>query len=88
MNAIENMINEECMNCGCTMLGCGDCFVKKAKDYYEQHKWHDLRNNPDDLPKRVSWYIIKVKSSDDYRCIFGCNRDISKHADAWREIEP
>lgn len=50
------------------------------------NKWHDMRENPNDLPTKTRWYICKVKSSHDLRLVFGYEDVIADKFDAWLEV--
>ena len=49
-------------------------------------KWHNLKSNPDDLPKTTAWYVYKVRSSDDYRITYGYEKITPNNADYWAMI--
>ena len=49
--------------------------------------WHNLTEDPNDLPKKTGWYVVKVKSSDDLHIIYGYESVSSEHFDAWLMVE-
>lgn len=50
-------------------------------------EWHDLRSFPKDLPIETGWYLIKVKSSDDLRLVYGFETITPETADVWALID-
>lgn len=48
---------EWCPEC----IACKDCEIQKACSYVEEHSWHDLRKNPDDLPAEEGFYMACVE---------------------------
>jgi len=50
-------------------------------------EWHNLMENPNDIPKKTKWYCCKIKSSDDLRMVFGNKGINSDRYDAWSEID-
>ena len=77
--------------------------ISKALKKADKYKWHDLRENPDDLPEANRWgesnYVL-VKALIKVEC-FACNDmrkayyshtqkkwSIDGHVFAWRYIEP
>lgn len=49
--------------------------------------WHNLKDNPDDLPTITSWYVVKVRSSDDLRIVYGYENVIPDKFDAWMKVD-
>jgi len=50
-------------------------------------EWHWMRNNPLDGPSKTTWYICKIRSSDDLVAVYGAKEVINGHYDAWAEVE-
>ena len=49
--------------------------------------WHNLRIRPEDLPRETGWYVFKVKSSDDFRLVYGFEEVTAETADFWARID-
>lgn len=49
-------------------------------------KWHNLKSNPNDLPRTTAWYVYKVRSSDDYRITYGYEKITPNNVDYWARI--
>lgn len=49
-------------------------------------KWHNLKSNPNDLPKTTAWYVYKVRSSDDYRITYGYEKITPNNVDCWARM--
>lgn len=58
----------------------------KMNYLYPYLKWHNLKSEPNDLPKTTAWYVYKVRSSDDYRITYGYEKITSNNADYWARI--
>ena len=48
--------------------------------------WHNLKEDPNDLPKETGWYVCKVKGSDDLHLVYGYENVTLDRFDAWLEI--
>ena len=48
--------------------------------------WHNIKENPNDLPTRTSWYVVKIKGSDDLKTIYGYQQITVDKYDAWMMI--
>ena len=48
--------------------------------------WHNIKDNPNDIPQKVDWYCCKIKSSDDFCTVFGSSEITSDKYDAWKEL--
>lgn len=90
----------------CRWVDCEKCAVGlaiKALKKADKYRWHDLSENPDDLPEANGWgesnYVL-VKALIKVEC-FACNDmrkayyshtqkkwSIDGHVFAWRYIEP
>lgn len=53
---------------------------------YSYLKWHNLKSNPNDLPRTTAWYIYKVRNSDDYRITYGYEKIAPNNTDYWARI--
>lgn len=69
--------------------------IIEALEKAEKYKWHDLRNNPEDLPTKKELYLVKRVVSDrfcpsEYAVLVFCDEKFWKeqYVIAWREIEP
>lgn len=49
--------------------------------------WHDLLDNPNDIPNRGIWFVCKIKNSDDLKLVCGYENVSADHWDAWAEIK-
>lgn len=49
--------------------------------------WHNIKDNPNDIPKKVDWYCCKIKSSDNLRMVFGYSEITPDEYDAWLKID-
>lgn len=68
-----------------TLLEC----IARGTPYEDrpiENKWHDLRENANDLPTKTGWYVCKVKSSHDLRLVFGYEEITQEKFDAWIEV--
>lgn len=61
-----------CVQCNAPLYDCRDCgagdplkFAKAIVDHHDKYGWHDLRKNPDDLPKQAGWYDCVLKNHED-----------------------
>lgn len=62
-------------------------FILDSLERSEKYKWHDLRKNPEDLPKEDDKrYLMYYCGS----CVTACGSFIKnfEYAVGWREIEP
>lgn len=48
--------------------------------------WHNLKEDPNDLPTKTGWYVGKVASSHDLRMVYGHENVTSDNFDAWIEV--
>lgn len=48
--------------------------------------WHNLKEDPNDLPKETGWYVCKVKGSDNLHLVYGYENVTIDRFDAWLEI--
>lgn len=51
------------------------------------NEWHNIKENPQDLPNKTAWYVVKIKSSDNLRIVFGYEKITAEHYDAWLKVE-
>lgn len=51
-------------------------------------EWHSLWKDCNDVPKETAWYIVKVRGSDDYKCVFGYENINANTCDAWAKLTP
>lgn len=45
-------------------LNCAYDVAIEALENADKYKWHDLRKNPDDLPKQDGYFLCKVESKN------------------------
>ena len=45
--------------------------------------WHNLKENPDELPTKTSWYVVKIKGSDDLGIVYGYETISAERYDSW-----
>lgn len=85
----EHMIRDVVEKFGGTASTQANLAILKGA-LYEEHpignKWHDLRENTNDLPTTTRWYVCKVKSSHDLRLVFGYEDVTIDKFDAWLEV--
>ena len=53
----------------------------------DMNEWHNIKENPQDLPNKTAWYVVKIKSSDNLRIVFGYEKITADHYDAWVKVE-
>lgn len=53
---------------------------------YPYLKWHNLKSNPNELPRTTAWYVYKVRGSDDYRITYGYEKINADTATYWARI--
>lgn len=49
--------------------------------------WHNMKDNPSDVPNKTAWYVVKIKSSDDLQIVYGFETVTSDKYDAWLMIK-
>lgn len=49
--------------------------------------WHNLKEDPNDLPTKNAWYVVKIKSSDDLTIVYGHENVTTNKYDAWLRID-
>ena len=58
----------------------------KKKMLYSYLCWHNLKSNPNDLPKTSAWYVYQVRNSDDYRITCSYEKINVDTASCWARI--
>lgn len=46
-----------------------------------------LKDNPEDLPTVTSWYVVKIRSSNDFQIVYGYENVTPDKFDAWMKVE-
>lgn len=87
-NCVLTMFGE----CSYKETGCSDCKIKEKirealKNERPKGKWHNLKENANDLPAKTAWYVCKVKNSHDLRLVFGYEDVTIDKFDAWFEVK-
>ena len=49
--------------------------------------WHNLKDDPQDKPTKTHWFVVKVKSSDNLRVIYGHETINADNYDAWMIVD-
>lgn len=70
------------------------CEYKMLKEDADKYRWHDLRKNPDDLPKDGLDIVVWNSGADKFSMtaspywVRNCANDSGYNIVAWKEIEP
>ena len=61
---------------------------KKYKDRAEKYKWHDLRKDPEDLPREDGLYCIAIEWADEIETGFGQWENMYGYRSGWSALMP
>ena len=91
--SIKNVGNE---NTNTNHIKVSMAIAIEALEKTYKYRWHDVRKNPDDLPKEPGYYLVKRQQDRWTICdyvVYGYTPDRNywstlDNVFAWREIEP
>ena len=103
LNHFEEHLCKHCCKWDKSLRHCNTCptdIAKKALEKADKYKWHDLRENPDDLPEadeygKSKYVLVRLGTPEWYSCEWAYYNHNAKvwslyeqNVFAWRYIEP